>query len=257
MSGTRSAEEGWRALLVEGKGCVGERGFWKRLPSSPRCKLCDVPFGGIGGAVLRPLGWRPLAENPRFCNRCFKELSELEVGGVEIELSLLFADVRGSTALAERLAPAAFGALMTRFYKVATDVLVAHDALIDKFVGDEVVALFLPAFAGKDHPRQAIEAGRALLAATGNGAGTAWLPVGAGVHTGLAYVGAIGVQGGVRDISALGDTVNTTARLAALAQAGEILVSEASASAAGIEGERRRVNVRGREEALEVRIIRA
>lgn len=252
-----TAENAWRDLLVEGKGCVSARGFWKHIPSSPRCKLCDAPFSGVGGALVRPLGFRQLPQNPRYCGRCFDELAKLEVGGIEIELTMLFADVRGSTGLAEGMSPTAFGALMSRFYKAGTDALVAHDAFVDKFVGDEVVALFLPAFAGPAHARRAIDAARDVLTVTGHMTDSPWLPLGVGVHTGIAFVGAIGVEGGVRDISALGDAVNATARLASLAQPSEILVSEATATAAGIGGERRRVELRGRDESLDVRVLHA
>ena len=91
------------------------------------------------------------------------------------------------------MGPAAFRALLDRFYREATNVLVAHDAVLDKFVGDEVVALFLPVLNGHDHASDAIDAARELLRATGHGSAAGpWIPLGAGVHTGLAYVGSIG-----------------------------------------------------------------
>jgi hypothetical protein len=62
---------------------------------------------------------------------------------------ILFADVRGSTALAEQLGPVAFAALLNRFYRTATDVLIRHGATIDKLIGDEVMAFFVPGFAGR------------------------------------------------------------------------------------------------------------
>jgi adenylate cyclase len=206
---------------------------------------------------MRPLGKRPAAKNPRLCADC---LTKTPVGGAEIELSLLFADVRGSTTLAEGIRPADFMQLMNRFYVAATDVLVPADALVDKFVGDEVMALFVPGFAGPDHARRAIRAAEALLRATGHAdPGGPWLPVGAGVHTGVAFVGAVGSAGSVTDITALGDAVNSAARLASAAAAGEILVSEASARAARLVGEelgRRDLTLKGRSEPLAVRVLR-
>jgi adenylate cyclase len=167
--------------------------------------------------------------------------------------------VRGSTGLAERTSPAEFGRLMNRFYRVATSVLLETDAVIDKFAGDAVVALYVPALAGADHPRAAVRAGRALPRATGHGeAGGPWLPIGVGIHTGPAFVGSVG-GAGVTDITALGDAVNTAARLASAAGPGEVLVSEATCAAAGLETgplERRRLELKGRREPVIARVLR-
>ncbi|HYU20968.1 MAG TPA: adenylate/guanylate cyclase domain-containing protein [Chloroflexota bacterium] len=172
---------------------------------------------------------------------------------------MLFADVRGSTSLAERASPTEFSQLMNRFYRVATGVLLQTEAIIDKFVGDEVVALYVPALAGSEHASAAVRAGRELLRATGQGdRGGAWLPIGLGIHTGTAFVGAIGGEG-VTDVTALGDAVNTTARLASVAGPGEALVSEATCAAAGLETgdmERRRLELKGRSEPVSVRVLR-
>jgi adenylate cyclase len=172
---------------------------------------------------------------------------------------MIFADVRGSTGLAERASPADFSRLMNRFYKVATGVLLETEAVIDKFVGDEVVALYVPALAGAEHPSAAVRAGRELLRATGHGDPRGpWLPVGIGIHTGTAFVGAVGAEG-VTDITALGDAVNTAARLASAAGPGEALVSEATSAAAGLGTgglERRRLQLKGRSEPVGVRVLR-
>ena len=68
-----------------------------------------------------------------------------------MDLSLLFVDVRGSTNLAERMTATEFSRLMNRFYTVTTDVLVKTNAFIDKLVGDEVMAIYLPIFTGPNH----------------------------------------------------------------------------------------------------------
>ena len=88
-------------------------------------------------------------------------------GGTELELSMLFVDVRGSTRMAERMTPAGFSELMNRFYRTATEVLIGTDAVIDKLVGDEVIGLYLPIFTGPNHARPAVLAARELLRATG------------------------------------------------------------------------------------------
>lgn len=174
-------------------------------------------------------------------------------GGAEVEISLLFADVRGSTRLAERMPAQEFSHLMARFYGTAARMIDRRDGIVDKFVGDEVMALFIPGFAGDDHAADAIAAGRDLLIETGNGGGEPWILVGAAVHTGIAYVGTVG-EGDARDFTALGDPVNTTARLASCAAAGEILVSSAAASSSSLDTaglENRTLTLRGRDETVD------
>jgi adenylate cyclase len=248
----------WERLLNDpDSGFAAGRGFFRMLPSSPRCKMCAAPFAGISAPFMRMLDRGRWDKNPSICGLCFKQLEKAR-GGAEVELSMLFADVRGSTGLAETMGPGAFQNLLGRFYREATNALVARDGIIDKFVGDEVVGLFLPVLAGQDHAAHAIEAARDLLRATGHGSeGGPWIPVGAGVHTGLAYVGTIGDT--VTDFTALGDSVNVTARLASAAGAGEILVSSASAEGAGLGEslETRNLTLRGRTQPLEVRVLRA
>jgi adenylate cyclase len=168
-------------------------------------------------------------------------------------LSLLFADVRGSTALAENAAAQDFSRLMARFYGAAAGVVDRWDGIVDKFVGDEVVALFIPGFAGSDHAASAIAAAHDLFEATGGCGEDSWIAIGAAVHTGVAYVGVVG-EGDARDFTALGDTTNTAARLASSAAAGELLVSSAAALAARLDTsglERRELRLRGRSEVVE------
>lgn len=259
-----TAERDWRAKLDgSDQGARPLRAFWRRLPSAPRCKMCLRPFAGAGGAVMRVVGLGPWEKNPTYCRGCYQDI-DAHRGGAEIELSMLFADVRGSTGLAEGMSPRAFTDLLNRFYAVASRELIARDAVVDKFVGDEVVGLFIPGMAGLEHAASAIAAARALLLATGHGdARGPWIPIGAGVHTGVAFVGSIGGDGDVTDFTALGDAVNTTARLAGLAGVGEILVTGPAARAAGLDDdtdrrvERRRLQLRGRAEPVDVVVILA
>jgi adenylate cyclase len=232
------------------------RRLFKLLPGAPRCKLCLAPMGPPSGPVLRLIGKRPARLNPRYCNACEKFLVKHR-GGAEMELSLLFADVRGSTSLAEGMSPARFSELMNRFYVTSSAILIDTDAFVDKMVGDEVVAWYVPK--DPDHPARAVRAAEQLLLATGHAdlAGP-WVPVGVGVHTGTAYVGVVGSADTVTDLTALGDAVNVTARLASTAAAGEILVSETAYAAAGIVGdhERRQMEIRGHAAPVDVRILR-
>jgi adenylate cyclase len=157
----------WERMLNDpDSGFASGRGFFRMLPSSPRCKMCAAPFAGPSAPFMRMLDRGRWDKNPSICGLCFKQLEKAR-GGAEVELSMLFADVRGSTGLAETMGPGAFQNLLGRFYREATNTLVARDGIIDKFVGDEVVALFLPVLAGRDHAAHAIDAAANLLRATG------------------------------------------------------------------------------------------
>ena len=226
------------------------------LPGGPRCKICTSPFGAPVGPILRLLGKGRWPGNPRYCGGCFKELYTHRAGA-EVECTLFFADIRGSTALAETMRPNEFRALLDRFYAAAAEVLVAHEAVVDKFVGDEVVGIFVPSLTGGAHARQAIDAGIALLRATGNDGGTPSVPIGIGVNTGTVYVGAVGTADHV-EFTALGDAVNVTARLASAAGPGELLVTDAAAEVAGLRLEgyhRRTLDLRGKTEATDVIVM--
>ena len=255
-----SQEEEWRGVLLgeaSGHFCWKPwvRRFNRSLPSEPRCKLCHTPFGRPGN-VLRFVGFGPSRLNRRICSGCIHAL-EKRPGGAEVELSFLFADVRGSTAFAESVGAEEFSQLMARFYGAAAAAVDERDGIVDKFVGDQVVALFIPGFAGADHAAEAIAAARELLALTGHGDGEPWVPVGASVHTGVAFVGTVG-EGDAQDFTALGDSVNTAARLASSAGTGEILVSSAAATAAGLETaglESRMLDLRGKAEPFNVWVI--
>lgn len=72
----------------------------RHLPSEPRCRLCKAPYGGVGGRVMRRFGYGPSRKNPSLCNTCFEKAP---MGGVETEVGVLFADVRGFTSLSETM----------------------------------------------------------------------------------------------------------------------------------------------------------
>jgi adenylate cyclase len=248
----------WHDYLTNGDSKERRlRQFFRHIPRGPRCKLCAAPFSGPGAPVMRALGSGPSDKNPAVCNRCFDYIAKNH-GGAEIEISIMFADIRGSTTLAEQMSGAAFRAILDRFYSVAARAVFDHDGGVDKFVGDEVVAFFFPGFVGPAHAKAAVSAATDLLRATGHEdpRGT-WVPVGAGVATGLAWVGAVG-DGTKSDVTAVGDTVNTTARLASAAKAGEILVTIEAARAAGLDPtlDHRSLDLKGKTVATEVVLLK-
>jgi len=247
-------DEFWRDYLTHGSPLERQaRRVFKRIPSEPRCTLCAAPFAGFGAPLMRIIGKQPSRQTPRMCDSCFAFVAKHH-GGAEIEVSLLFADVRGSTTLAEGMISAQFRGLMDRFYSTASKVVFDHDGSVDKFVGDELVAMFYPLLTGERHAARAVEAAIALLKATGHeDANGPWVPIGAGVHTGPAWVGSVG-EGPRTELTVLGDNVNITARLASAAQGGEVLVTTEAATAAGLDAglERRRLELKGKQELTEV-----
>lgn len=161
--------------------------------------------------------------------------------------------------MAERLGPARLHEVMDRFYAVGIDVLVEGGALVDRFLGDELVGYFVPGFAGPDHARRAVETALALLRTTGNVEGQEpWIPVGAGVNAGTAFVGNLGGGSKLSILTALGEDVNIAARLASLATAGEVLVTEATYLEAGMAGgsEPRELTLKGVALPITVRSLR-
>jgi adenylate cyclase len=249
------ADARWKAVLTgdarHSPGLHRLRRILRHLPSDPRCKLCLAPYAPPFGPLVGLLGFGRWHKNPSLCGSCLR-IMERHQGGAEIELSMLFADLRGSTELAAAMPARDYRQMLNAFYAVAAAAVQARDGSIDKYLGDGIFALFIPGFTGPDHAARAIEAGRQILRATSRPSGIAEalapLPVGIGVHTGLAYVGVVGQSGDLTDFTALGDAVNITERLSSAASARELLISDAALAAAGYASDqfiRHELNVKG------------
>jgi adenylate cyclase len=244
----------WVTVLTDGHASlVRARRVFRYLPSAPRCKVCNNPFGGPAGRLLAVAGFSPSRKNPNLCSRC---CDSLPAGGAEVDVAVLFADVRGSTALGQRGAAADFAALLNRFYIAATQTLLRHDAVIDKLIGDEVMAFFVRGISGPHYRRRAVLAGMDLLKAVGYGSpGGPWLEVGVAVNAGVAYVGNVG--GAVVDFTALGDPVNVAARMQQHANGGELLVASEVADDLMAKSPRRTLNLRGHEQSIDAFVLGA
>jgi adenylate cyclase len=252
-------EKWWRDnLLGHHPGLRLGHGVLKHVPSDPRCKLCAGPFAGVGGLLMRVAGKGPWPKNPKYCAACFRNM-EKNAGGAEIGCSLLFADVRDSTGIAEQTSASEFRSIMSRFYETAARVLADNDAIVDKFIGDEVFAIFVPALAGARHSARAVAAARELSRTLISRDAGGTLPVGIGVHSGIAFVGTVGAEPHL-ELTAMGDNVNVAARLASAAAGSEILVSAQAADAARLETsglERRDLSLKGKSGVTPVFVISA
>jgi adenylate cyclase len=219
----------WQGILRGEHPTAAGRRLGRRLfslvPSHGRCKFCNAPFRGLSGGLFGLVGYTPSQKNPNICRRCIERAPE---GGALVPVTVLFADVRGYTSMAEQLSSVETTALLHRFYQAASSALLAHDAILGQIAGDEVMAIFVPGLAGSRFPRQAVQAAGALLRGVGYGtpAGS-WLEVGVGICTGEEYVGNVG-GGGFKDFTAIGDVTNTAARLQASAAGGEIIMCSAT-----------------------------
>ena len=160
--------------------------------------------------------------------------------------------------MGEQMNPAQFAALLNRFYHATSHVLIAAESWIDKLVGDEVMALYIPAM-GQDYRQRSVLTGIAMLEAVGYRPGESpWLEMGIGIHAGLAYVGKVGAEGSDA-VTAVGDTVNTAARIQSQSGAGELLIGEdlyQSVSHLFPALEQRSLTVKGKEEPVPVRVIK-
>ena len=259
MSDDRSmdAEQLWREWFTTSAFGAEKRihRILRFLPHDPRCKFCNAPFQGIGGVLVRAVyGKKQSSLNPRFCSVC-EDFAGKFPGGAEVEMSMLFADVRGSTALSEQMSPMEFSQLINRFYVNSTNAIIEEDGLVEKLAGDAVAAFWGAGFAGPNYVGRTIKVAQSMSKMMAR----QQIPVGIGVHAGVAFFGSMGTADGLVDIAAIGDEVNLAARLASKAAAGEIIVSEKALKEAGIDGsgfESRSLDLKGISEPVLVHVIR-
>jgi CRP-like cAMP-binding protein/class 3 adenylate cyclase len=223
----------WTAILRGGGPAtmgprLGRRAFGL-FPGRPRCKFCNAPYGGWATLPFRILGYRPSDKTPHVCARCLEWAPE---GGANVPLSILVADVRGYTRLTESAPDGQVSALLSRFYDVASRVLLRHEGVLGQVAGDHVIGLFVPGLSGQDYPQKAVAAAAALLAAVGYRTPEGpWIEIAIGISTGEGFCGNVG-GGGFKDFTAVGEVPNTGARLTSRADVGEALVDLATRAGA-------------------------
>ena len=262
MSKNLTPEEWWNGVLTGRDPALPLRqlrNFFRLIPDGPRCKFCNAPYHGVGGRIFGLIGKGPSKLTPQLCQQCY-EFTNKYIGGTEIELTMLFADVRGSTPLAASMSPMAYSKLISRFYSVANEVFAHSEALLNRLIGDQVIGLYVPGFAGTNHREKAIRAAQELLLQTGHySSDRPWLPIGIGIHTGVAFLGCVGSDESGTDIAVLGDPPNVTARLSSSAAIGEILISE-EAFVPGMsldKLEKRQLALKGKSKSVNVYVINA
>lgn len=229
------APEDWEVLWRMHEGGPGRlmSRIFLALPHGPRCGVCGAPFEGPGRFLTRPLGFYPSRKNPTICATCV-ELAP--PGGMTMPVGVLFADLRGFTARFDGADPREASVVLRRFYSCAEQVLFPQ-AVIDKLIGDEVMALYLPTMKHdlpvERVPSVMLEHARGLLRAVGYGGdGPPFVEMGVGLDFGEAFVGNIG-QRALFDFTAVGDVVNTASRLQHEAASGEIVLSARVAEGLG------------------------
>ena len=161
-----------------------------------------------------------------------------KLGGVNQTITVLFADIRGFTRISEHAPPEKIVGLLNRYFSAMTDIIFAHGGTLDKYLGDGLMALFGAPTTTPEDASNALNAAVAMqrriigINSELKSEGLAEIGVGIGLHTGEVTVGYIGSERR-SEYTAIGDAVNTAARLESNARGGEILISEITATAAG------------------------
>ncbi len=200
-----------------------------------------IPLRGALSVPFRVFGVRPSRMNPNVCTICEMAFSRImKARAVTIDATVMFADLRGYTALTQTLAPAELTALLDAFYDDCAAAIWRYDGLLNKTIGDAVFAIFNFPMKQADHAAQAVLAAREiqerftrrrdeLVAAIGEGGREAG--IGIGIDSGETNFGEFGQTH--RDLTAVGTVVNRAARVQAAARSGEILVTSMVRDRAG------------------------
>lgn len=180
-----------------------------------RCKTCRVPIRGPLAQLYRLRGVHPYAKNPQLCNRC-----EAQIRGAEDRVvTILFADIRGSTERVAHSANVDVMAMLREFFTTAAPIVYDHVGMVDQFLGDGLKVVFNVPAPRVTHSEDALQAAIEMQARFA----AARFGVGIGLETGMALAGHIGL-GDVVDFTCVGETVNAAARFQSIAATGEIVI---------------------------------
>lgn len=228
-------EELWYQVFQLGHPVLARKQrLYAMLPGRDRCKMCYAPLNGFGGWLAKRLGLEPSNRNPLFCNACDGFLQAFP-GGAEVDLAIMFCDLRGSVELSSGMSPKEFKDLIVTMRETIIPALWRSEGFVLQFQGDSIIGVWPPGFSGPDYAKKAVDAGfrmsELLNTLTINGRR---VPVGISIHAGRAYLGTVASVGNdLQEVSAFGYDVNVAARLSDAATVGEVLISEAAFTAAG------------------------
>ena len=194
-----------------------------------------IPLRGVASAPFRAFGIRPSRMNPNTCTICEKMFSRMmKARQVTVDATVLFADLRGYTGLSQSQSAAAVSEVLDVFYDECAEAIWEHDGLLNKTMGDAVMAIFNFPIRRHDHPIQAVLAARAIqerwkaARVTIAGAETGdqgKIAIGVGIDSGEVSFGEFGRTH--QDLTAIGTVVNTASRAQSAAAADEILLTQA------------------------------
>jgi len=200
------------------------------LSYSAICKGCwqqmhmPVPLRGAWSAPFRAFGIRPSRMNPNLCTICETYFERaMKARTVTLNATVLFADLRSYTKLSQSKSASEMAAVLDAFYDQCADAIWQHDGLLNKTIGDAVMAIFNFPIRHADHARRAVLAAREMQRSFEPH--RAEFGVGVGIHTGELSFGEFGHSH--RDLTAIGTVVNTAARAQSHAEPGQILVTQA------------------------------
>ena len=204
------------------------------------CKGCwqnlrlPVPLRGIPSLPFRVFGLKPSRMNPNTCTFCELAFTKImRARNVDIDASVMFADLRGYTGLTETLQPEAMSELLDTFYDACGNAIWAQDGLLNKTIGDAVMAVFNFPVRHADHAARAVASARLLQEdcrsrfaefSRAHGLDARSLGVGIGIDSGIMKFGEFGRSH--RDLTAIGTVVNVAARAQSAAASGAILVTQ-------------------------------
>jgi class 3 adenylate cyclase len=226
-----------------------------------------VPLRGPASIPFRLFGIRPSRMNPNTCTICELMFTRvMKARKINVEVSVLFADLRGYTTLSQSLSADALSSMLDIFYDECAAAIWEFDGLLNKTIGDAVMAIFNFPIRHRDHAERAVLAAREIqrrcrsrrerLVAERTGLDGSALGVGVGIDSGEASFGEFGRSH--RDLTAIGTVVNTAARAQSAAEAGQILVTKAvcdRARAQTAQSEGRAYQLKGFERPVELYAI--
>ena len=251
------AADYWRRRLAgEDRRLERLRRWMLRMPAAPRCKICHAPFEAWGGTAARLIGRPASPDNPLLCEPCMANV-EANPGGADVEVSIVFTDIRQPAASADR---GRASEAIARLHRSAARAIDRNGGIVDALGGNGITAIFISDTAGENHAERAIASARDLFAAASHaGLSGTGIQLAAGLNSGRAYVGSIQNGAGL-DFAARGDCVTIAMKLGAAATAGEALISLATWRQHGgpvAKSRQRTVPIPGMLQPVEAVVVRA